>query len=382
MKHHRLLVLMALLLCLASGCAGVESATGRLAPASGRASASGPQPASLLYLRGQTVYRLDSTGEETVGSLPAGAGHLALSPAALAYVAETRVATLGLTDGAPQVTFDLGERPGQDYSLRWSTDGSILAYAVAWEEPDGSRKVELGVATEEEQRVIASLVARPAGPTPTPKPEPPPDPQPGFANLSILGFDRGAERLAVVPAGGQERYSAVWLYDVRSGERTATVPLPEGIGELVLSPDGASLAFTQLEPSTGEARCVIYDLERQAERTSLGIGTKVHAASLRWAPTGDALAYMVREGASPGLAISDSTGLYVLDVATGQAREVPYTPSPEAHIVGWTGDAAGLILQGLDAETMAWRVERVDVASGETESIAVPADALILGVVQ
>jgi hypothetical protein len=364
MRHFTLLVLVTLLLCLASGCSGVESASDRLAPAGGQASASGPQPASLLYLRGQTVYRMDSGSEESVGPLPAGAGHLTPGPAALAYVEGSRVATLGLAEGAPRVAFDLGERPGRDQVLCWSAD------------------VELGVATEEEQRVIASLIARPAGPTPTPKPEPPPDPQPGFANLSILGFDQGAERLAVVPAGGQDRYSAVWFYDMGSGERVQTVPLPEGVGERALSPNLVYLAYSQLDPTTGEASYVVYDVAQQASVVSAATPAGTHAASLCWSPASEALAYMVREGASPGLAISDSTGLYVLDITTGEAHEVPYTASPEAHIVGWTGDAEGLIVQGLDAETMAWRVERVDVASGKTESFAVPAEALILGVVQ
>jgi hypothetical protein len=103
----------------------------------------------------------------TISPLPDDAGHLTLGLHYLAYVSDSHIWVLGLADGTTRALINFGQRPGQDFNLRWANDSSVLAYAVAWNEPDESRKVELGVTDGHQQTVVDTLTARPASPAPT-----------------------------------------------------------------------------------------------------------------------------------------------------------------------------------------------------------------------
>ena len=121
--------------------------------------------------------------------MPSDAGRVVFSKTGnVAYVLEN---VLYLGNLATRQTREAYVRGGigADWDLCWSNDGSTLAYAVAWDEADGSRVVELGFTDGYEQRVVATVQARAAGPTPTPL-EPMAEPQP-LCQLAILGFDRG-----------------------------------------------------------------------------------------------------------------------------------------------------------------------------------------------
>ncbi|MGQ9600664.1 MAG: TolB family protein, partial [Anaerolineae bacterium] len=329
----------------------------------------------LLVLKEGVVYLLNEDGERTIGPLPEDAGCLAVSPRYLAYVSGNRIQVLSLMDGTIRTLLEFPDRTGQDFNLRWSTDGSTLAYAVAWNESDGSRLAELGTTDGYWQTTLDTQVARPAGPTPTPPSMPPVPPEPGFANFHILGFDRAAGRLVAMPVGGQEGKTKIWTYDLRRGQRveqgwpTAVVPplIP------ALSPDLALLAAAQ--PGTLQ----IYRTEKiGVDRTYVELPTGTHATWLAWSPDSQRLAFLLSEGAAPALDVSATLGLWIWESESDQARSLSLTISPEAVLHGWTADGKAVVFETWDAISGQGIVSLLDVAT-EQVTLSLPGGTRVLG---
>jgi hypothetical protein len=336
---------------------------------------------ALLYRVGEALYRLDRQGQRAIGNLDDGAHTLRLSTRYLAYVCDNELCILHLTDGVGRTLVDLGDHAAQSLDLCWADDGSAVAYTVAWDEADGSRQVRLGTTDGYEHRTVAEIVARPPGPTPTPRSEPPPLLQyPGFTHLGLLAFQRSLGQVAVVPWGGEEGLSAVWLYDVRARERMLTVPLPAGISEMTASPDLRRLAYARYDPSRGEGECIVYDLDRGAVEAEVALPGGTHAACLHWSPRGQRLAYVLREGSEPGLAITPTLALYVLE--SGQAELLPLVVSPEAMLHGWTPDGEALLVEALDALGRARVLQLIEGATHQVTRVTIPTGAQVLGVVE
>ena len=405
MRGNRLLgLIVALLLLLPSACRGtleirVEGTPGpAMGPApvetlgrpsptthpnSGQTTSWPVDGSALLYRVGEALYWLDSQGQRAIGHLEDGAHTVRLSTRYLAYVCENELRTLHLSDGEGRILVDLADCAAQAHDLCWADDGSAVAYAAAWDEADGSRQIRLGTADGYEQRTVAEIVARPAGPTPIPRPDPPPFLQyPGFTHLRVLAFQRTLGQIAVVPCGGEEGHSAVWLYDVRTRERVLTVPLPAGVSEMATSPDLDYLAYARYDPSRGEGECAVYDLGRGAVKARVALPGGTHAAGLHWSPGGERLAYVLREGTEPGLAITPTLALYVLDLQTGQVQRLPLVVSPEAMLHGWTPDGEALLVEMLDALGGERVLQLIEGATHVVTNVAAPAGAQILGLVK
>lgn len=306
--------------------------------------------------------------------LPDRAGHLALSP--LGYLAYTLDDALYLTDlsaGAPHEVCSAMGRAAPDWDLRWSADGRVLAYALAYEEPDGARQVELGTYDGYEQRVVTTLTAR-SGPSPTPPSMPP---APGFANLQLLGHDREAGRILAAPVGGAERYKAIWAFDAATGQQTTflTFNEPAAVQGLALSPDLTHLAVT-LTP----ARIAIYDLTTpQVAPRTYDVPTGTHPGSHQWSPDGKWLAFLLYEGEAPGLDAMPARGLWALDVAEMQAYEVIQLESPEATLIGWRPDGKAVLVEWLDALSRQRHFQLIDAGSRQVTEFALGEGARVVG---
>jgi hypothetical protein len=382
-KKYVSLLLVLLLLPTLVACSGIlegaQEETPTLpaippTPTSSPTATSTASESGLVYVKEGMVYLIHNDGEQPIGPLPEDAGHLALGQRGLAYVSGNRIQLLTLADGTTATLRDLGELPGQDFDLHWSSDGSTLAYAAAWDESDGSRMVELGTTDLYELTVVDTLAARPAGPTPTPPPEPPIPPEPGFLNLHILGFDQFAGRLAVTQAGGEERYSAMWLYDSLAGKRVETTPLAVEVQTLALSPDLVRLAVAapgvlrvyEAGQIGGDGRCVQLPAE-------------THATWLYWSPDSQRLAYLLNEGAAPGLDASLSLALEICEARTGQVHRVISDINSYAAMHGWTADGKSVILEALDEASGQVTVNQVDADTGQSKPISLPEGTRVLG---
>ncbi|MDD3828005.1 MAG: hypothetical protein PHY79_18720 [Anaerolineae bacterium] len=347
--------------------------------------------AGLIYLRDGTVYRLAKEGEQPVGAIPPDAGHLALSPGYLAYVHGATIGVLDLPTGATRDLVNVGQRSGQDLALGWLADGATLAYAVAWREPDGSRFVELSITDGSWQTRLDTVVAHPPGPTPTPPASAPIPPRTGFANLAILGGGRDAGYLVVAPAGGTQRYSAIWIYDLlRIGKRARELSLPqaEHIVSLAPSPDLAWLAVSYAHPEAGLGSLVIYPFlgeEASGEGPSAEAPRPVaelqgtHLTDLRWSSDARRLAYIRREG-MPALDVSPVTHLEAFHLETGTTSSVPLSAGAECAILGWTADDLAVALSVMDPISARHGVQLVAPDSGSIiYKLAVPGGTRVLG---
>lgn len=332
-----------------------------------------PPGVKLAYAADGIVYLLDQSGQQVVGFLPADVGRLVAGSKYLAYISGDALHTFSLSNGADRTLVDFGQRPGQDFSIAWSSDGSTVAYAVAWQEPDGSRKVDLSIADGYETQLVDTVVARPAGPTPTPPSMPPVEPEPGFANLAILGLNRTAGKLAVTQVGGQERYSAVWFYDVAAQKRVEEIPLPTDVQAIALSPDMTRVAVAR------KGTLEIWPLQTDAKPSTVAVPEGTHAAWLSWSPDSAMLAYLVNEGEALGFAVSPTKGLWVWEAANGKPRQLVHQPSPEASLHGWTPDSRTILLQALDAMDMRRSLILVGADTGQASPVALPETALVLG---
>lgn len=329
---------------------------------------------ALLYRDQTALYAWDEATNQgqRLLDLPDIAGHLALS--LLGYLAYTVDDTLYLADlsaGTTREIYGAWGRAAPDWDLRWCADGRVLAYALAYEEqePEVARRVELGTHDGYAQRVIKTLTAR-SGPIPTPPPMPPAPPEPGFANLQLVGYDRAVGRILAVPAGGAERYSAVWTFDTVTGQQTTFLAFddPAAVQGMATTPNQyPPLLAVYLTP----ARIAIYDLAapRAAPRTyDAPVGT--HPGTLHWSPDGKGLAFLLYEGNAPALAATPARGLWVLDVAELQAYEVTKLESPEAALIGWHPDGKALMVEWLDALSRQRHFQLIDAGSRQVIEFA------------
>lgn len=346
-------------------------------------------PSGLVYFvyneqRTVAIWEAETANTYELLSMPSDAGRVVFSKTGnVAYVLEN---VLYLGNLATRQTREAYVRGGigADWDLCWSNDGSTLAYAVAWDEADGSRVVELGFTDGYEQRVVATVQARAAGPTPTPPSEPMSEPEPGFANLAILGFDRVAGHLVVMPVGGAESKRVIWTYDVRTGERVAEVEWPtEYVSWLspvpVLSADLSHLATYVPDTETQPAALVVVPRERPNEpvaRAELPAGT--HATWLTWSPDGQQLAYSLNEGSEPGLDVSPSLGIWVWQWTSGQPNKLPSPISPELLLHGWTADGQAVVLGALDGISRQQSYTLVRVSDGKVQPLFIPENGIVM----
>lgn len=348
----------------------------------------------------QLVYRLAAEGQlwlatsdgsqaRLAAELPDTAAGRVLGPRYLAYVLDTRLYVLDPATGEARQVLDFAERgmeQGLDVALCWSRGGESLAYAAAYESSDGSRRVELGLVNGYEQRTITTIEARPAGPTPTAPPMPPAPPEPGFANLHLLGYDILADLLIAVPVGGQEHYSGIWSVSARNGDRVKTIPLYDigQIAALALSPDATRLAVARAgsdtPPYTPPSRLDLYSIAGESTvPETYNLPFRGYAVDLRWSPDGESLAFLANIG-GPGLEVSPTAALWVMNVSDHSFRQVLALESPEARLIGWAPEPAGhVLLAWLEGFSRQEHYQLVDVATGTVADLPLPSTADVLG---
>jgi len=337
-----------------------------LAPVGDRVPA--PKP---VYMKGRDVFRVGVSGEEQIGTFPEDASHLEWGRLGLAYVSDHQIQVLHPYEGTTHVWFSFPERAGQDFDLRWSDDGLALAYSVAWDEPDGSRHVELGVLSgAQQQTIIDTRVARAAGPTPTPPPMPPASPMSGFAILHIVGFDRADGRVAVTPLGGQDRYSAVWFYGATTAQFAGETLVNVEIYEMALAPDQTLLAVSR------PGRVEVWPLGTDAPPMVVELPENTHAAGLCWSTDGQRLAYLVNEGPASGLDAGLTQGLWVWQ--EGHARQLQ-TVNQQAMLHGWVPGTDEVVLEVLDPVAAQMSLMLVDMETGVNRPAGVPEMARLVG---
>jgi len=325
----------------------------------------------IVYLIGGRLRLLGQDGDRVIARLPDDAGRLTLSSDKLAYESGSQLYSLSLADGTESLLSDFSHLPFPDFSLCWSSDSSALAYAVAWDESDGSRMVELGTVDSSGRQVVDTLVGREAGPVPTPPPLPH---QSGFVNLVILAYSHVTDHIMVTPAGGEKRYDALWGYRPEAPGRQEVFPsLPDDVQALASTPDATRLALARLR------QIEIWLLHTDASRASVTLPPDTHTSWLSWSPDGLKLAYVVTEGEAPRLEASPAEGIYAWIVQRQESVPIVADLDAWATVLGWTADSKAVLVETYRLSDGRPQRSLIDVETGQTRTLELPEGARVLG---
>jgi Tol biopolymer transport system component len=257
-----------------------------------------PTTASPLPGASLLVVGLDGTVRSTLGGLPLGAGMPDLSPNGttiaftIVHGPNSRIATM--RDDGTSLRLLTPNTWSAEWP-RWSADGRrLLFYRV---KPHGNLVLMVMSAD-------GADIRRVPGPR-TPDAQPP-DLSPDGTEILYTTRLRIQYDLATVPTGGG-----------RSSRLTDSVLAFEGGG--TWSPDGTTIAFERLVSDRYELWLMNADGTEERRLVALG---SADAMGPEWSPDGTRIAFIGSTGSVAGSDPPDS-GLYVVEVATGEVTEIP-----------------------------------------------------------
>ena len=156
--------------------------------------------------------------------------------------------------------------------------------------------------------------------------------------------------MLLVAWGSEPSFQQVLRYDLATGQAAGSLPIA-GQGEIIASPDG-KLALTSLyNEAKGANEDVLYDLTDAAAtvRQRLPLRADTHTAGRLWSPNGDRIAYLLREGRTPGEEQTQGLGLYLWDLKQAKATKIADVTDPAGGPVAWTPDGRYLVFRQSDA---------------------------------
>ena len=197
--------------------------------------------------------------------------------------------------------------------------------------------------------------------------------------------------LAFLAERGEGEETQVHLIDPRGGEAWAITEIEEGVSGLAWSPAGDRLMLMVREPEseTDEAREETYgafaveddpgpsshlwmmtvDEGGEGGEPERLTGGDYHVAGFEWSPDGTRVAY-IRQPNSNLLSFMESD-IYVLDVASGESRELVAGPGPDAS-PAWSPDGEWILFSEFDRDLGSYfylngELARVPAAGGAIE---------------
>jgi len=202
----------------------------------------------------------------------------------------------------------------------------------------------------------------------------------------VLGYDRVAGRILTTPAGGEERHSAVQVFETGTGQQTTLLTFddPEAVEGMAASPDLAYLAV-RLTP----ARIVVYDLAAlQTAPRTFTVPAGMYPGDFRWSPDGRWLAFMLFEVSAPGVVETSALGLWVLDTVTMRGGEGVSLPRPDApkltsaSLIGWHPGGKTLLLRWYGGSPRRRHFQVIDTDSWQATELALGERARPIGWIQ
>ena len=326
---------------------------------------SAPKPGiglHLVFAQGGGIYRGDYLGREPaeVASVP----QLEAWDFCRGVLAIARGGGLDIIDlnRGSLASYEAGiEGEVQFSQVLWSASGRSLLYAAVLGEetvPTLGRGVELR-AIAYDGTVLGGLRIH------------------DVTGVNLLRYDDAVGRVLVIPLGGDATFERADYYEPASGKLLDTVHI-QGEGVAAVSPDGR-LLLTECFPPRSGAQLALYDLTISGNQRPMTWQhpEATHSVSHIWSPDGRYLAYLLREGRS----FSETTkglGLWVLDVATMQARKVLEETCLSSSTVSWTPDGVYIMghHRGIGGGSYFY-VVRPD--GGDRQILGLGPDAVVLG---
>jgi hypothetical protein len=332
----------------------------------------------LVYIQDNTLYLLRKLGPVVLTTVSDNALVKTLGPRYLAYVLAGQIEVIDLLDGSKRPIHSFNQLPSQTYDLRWSNDGTLLAFALSEKQWDGSCRANVVVTNGRDLNILGDISLRTSEPTLQPDQSQPDTPGLDSTYLELLGLDGRAGTIWIAPAGGIVSHSRVWTYEIENKQLIKEQIWPTAVthqGRLALSANMSYLA-TAVQPP-GSIQIYRADDIAGADRVLEELPVKTYAGLLSWAPDSRWLAYLLFEGDAPGLDVSPSRGLWVWEAESGQIRQVNPMVRDEAMLHGWTGDSRGVVLAYW--EDFERRFNLVEIDTGQITRMHLHTDIQVLG---
>ena len=296
-----------------------------------------PGRLALLSLREGSVFVGDSWGGESKALLSLGeVSSVALRGAQLAFVANGGIFVADLQTGsAPQRLADAPPAFLLGPDLVWTDDGQALLTIADRED---------AAATQTGLSVDIGIVPVPGGGW-----------RPGLAladqaGASILRAESPTGQVLLVAWSAEPSFQEVLRYDLVTGQMVARLPIA-GQGEIIPSPDGRLALTTLYNEPKGANEDLLYDLTDAAApvRQRLPLRADTHTAGRLWSPDGSHIAYLLRQGRTPGEEETQGLGLYLWDLKLAKATKIADVTDPAGGPAAWTPDGRYLLYRQADA---------------------------------
>ena len=287
------------------------------------------QEQRLVFAQGSSIYRGNYLGGEPV--------EVASVPQLDAW--DFRDGLLATTRGRKISVVDLNRgrlnsfvtKPGPEVeysSILWGAAGKSLLHAAVVTDKNAStfeRSVELRALDPDKGTQYGHAMIR------------------DVTGVRILRYDEDSNRVLLISQGGDPAFSKAEYYDLGTGQRIATFPA-KGNGEVVVSPDARHLLAEQFGGDGETLQLSLYDLAAGGEEPprSWQHPERSHSVSHVWSSDGRYVAYLLRDG---GLhpESEEGLGVWVLDIASMQAKQVIEEASPSSSLIGWTPDSLYIV---------------------------------------
>jgi sugar lactone lactonase YvrE len=195
-----------------------------------------------------------------------------------------------------------------------------------------------------------------------------------------LGLTAQKDGLYLLPRGQDPAFGTVRVVDLASGQVSAEL-MVEGEGQAVLSPDGRVLAATARRFTTGDANdpgqdlIQLYDMTADPPTRQEIVPPQAPSAanSLFWSPDSRTLYFALGRGTIYEL--TESYGLWRLDIASGQAAQVSDADLRNSWIDWISTDGTRAVV----AHPQEVAPEVLDLTTGSVEPLAVPGTAFLVG---
>ena len=278
---------------------------------------------SMLYAQGGTIYRGDRLGGDAVEvALVPQLESWDLAQGSLATAHGRAVDMIDLQEGKLTSLSVDHEGPFEYAQVLWGVSRDALLYAGIVEDPKAEtfqRSVVLRAYAGYDGSQLGGAVVS------------------DVTGVLLLRYDDDEARVTLIPQKGAAALKQVDVYDLRSGEIVQSLSI-SGEGQAAASADGRFLLTMASQGDSGPRQLRFYALKDATGAPAVwDHPDNTQSDSHIWSPDGRYVAMLMRDGET-----SDETtvglGLWVLDLASLEAREILKDDSLSSSLVAWTPD--------------------------------------------
>lgn len=320
--------------------------------------------ASLIFEMDGRLYIASYLGNNPreVAVLPASKfGNLKRHGTRVAFATETFIGVTDLQTGKAEKLCDFTQRKSSFVpDVVWSTDGRRLAYVLAYEDVSAltfNRSVELGVIDLPSGKVHKVLTRE------------------DTFGLNVLGYDAAAQKMIVVPRGGDPGVLGAAVINAETGKTISRVGI-QGDGEVFASPSLDAVGVIRFDYEQERALSIMVEVKTGRERRLLHPKDTFGVNHL-WSPDGRYVAFTLYPGRYYCDRREGDAGLWLWQLGSGQSVKLDDASLTPLY---WSPHGQDLLTQaqGVDGRLGDFYLIAADGSRAKVK-LAVPTRAKILG---